>query len=595
MDRSNLLRWLLMGVAIFLFIQYGLPTITGDTKGSDVQPFAGIVDDVAPPADSRAEAKTCDIKGPRFKAQLTTKGGALAHFWLTDAKYTNNVDGKPIDLVTTTLESVMPLRTDLRSPSGDADQLAFNDVDYDLASSNGKSCTFVHESDGVKVEKVVSATDRDFELKLGLTVTNTSDAAKKHRLTVQQTDWRTSEDIEGSMGRVSELMTKAEVLSDDDVTRLDQSDFEPDEFENENVTNEKWRRPGPAATWAAVSSSYFTKMVFPIAGPTTPAGESQVEHLWDHGQFKNKDRDPNLSYIYRARLNYGLVSLEAGASQTYELLSFAGPKERHALGGVGGGELAATDVLDLGVFGAIGKLLISYLYLLYGFVGTWGIAICVMTITVKMLLFPLSIAQIKSSMAMRQLKPQMDEINTKYKEDATQRGLAMQELWRKNNVTNPMLGCLPVMLQMPVWFALYTALQTAVELYHTPFAWFADLSASDPYFVLPVLLGASSFLQQHLMPMQGDAMQQKMMKFLMPGMFTVFMLFLPAGLGIYFLTNTWLGIVQQLAVERFYKSQKATESATASSSEDEDDATEQPEGDNKKKKAGGPKRAKARA
>ena len=164
-------------------------------------------------------------------------------------------------------------------------------------------------------------------------------------------------------------------------------------------------------------------------------------------------------------------------------------------------------------------------------------------------------------MGMRKLKPQMDEINEKYKDDAhPARGWRIQELWRKNNVTNPMLGCLPVLLQMPVWFALYTALQTAVELYHTPFGPFIpDLSSPGLYFIIPIALGLSSLLQQHLMPMQGDAMQQKLMKWMMPGMFTVMMLFLPAGLGIYFLTNTWLGIGQQLAVERYYKSQSPTE------------------------------------
>ena len=113
-----------------------------------------------------------------------------------------------------------------------------------------------------------------------------------------------------------------------------------------------------------------------------------------------------------------------------------------------------------------------------------------------------------------------------------------------------------VLLQMPVWFALYTALQTAVELYHEPFGFFIpDLSAPGLYFIIPALLGVSSLLQQHIMPMQGDAMQQKMMKYMMPAMFTVMMLFLPAGLGIYFLTNTWLGIAQQLGVEKYYQSQ----------------------------------------
>jgi YidC/Oxa1 family membrane protein insertase len=159
---------------------------------------------------------------------------------------------------------------------------------------------------------------------------------------------------------------------------------------------------------------------------------------------------------------------------------------------------------------------------------------------------------------MRKLKPQMDELTAKYKDDAAQRGLAMQELWRKNNVSNPMLGCLPMLLQMPVWFALYTSLQTAVELYHTPFGpLIPDLSAPDRLYVIPIVLGASSWFQMHIMPAQGDPTQQKIMKWLMPGVFTVMMLFLPSGLGIYFLTNSWLGIVQQLAVERYYKSREA--------------------------------------
>ena len=126
----------------------------------------------------------------------------------------------------------------------------------------------------------------------------------------------------------------------------------------------------------------------------------------------------------------------------------------------------------------------------------------------------------------------------------------MMEVYRKNGV-NPFGGCLPVLVQMPVWWALYSVLQTAVELYHTPFLWFRDLSAPDPFFVLPVVIGAASFVQQKLMPQQVDMAQQKMMLYFMPALFTVMMLFLPSGLGIYMLTNSILGIVQQQAVERF--------------------------------------------
>ena len=109
---------------------------------------------------------------------------------------------------------------------------------------------------------------------------------------------------------------------------------------------------------------------------------------------------------------------------------------------------------------------------------------------------------------------------------------------------------MPQLASMPVWFALYTTLQTAVELYNIPFLWFPDLSASDPLYILPFIIGGTSFIQQRMMPMQGgDPAQQKMLLYFMPAMFTVFMLFLPAGLGVYMFTNGVLGILQQQAVE----------------------------------------------
>ena len=110
-----------------------------------------------------------------------------------------------------------------------------------------------------------------------------------------------------------------------------------------------------------------------------------------------------------------------------------------------------------------------------------------------------------------------------------------------------------MLLQMPVWWALYSVLQSAVVLYHVPFLWFADLTAPDKYFIIPIVLGASSFFQQKLMPAQGDPQQQKMMQYMMPAIFVFMMLFLPAGLGVYMLTNSVLAIGQQLLVERYLK------------------------------------------
>jgi YidC/Oxa1 family membrane protein insertase len=219
------------------------------------------------------------------------------------------------------------------------------------------------------------------------------------------------------------------------------------------------------------------------------------------------------------------------------------------LAAAGGGGHNTDELIDLGFFSVVAKVLVAFLLKVYSFVHNWGLAIIILTITARLLLFPLSVPSIKSMIKMRELKPHLDALNEKFKDDPQAKGLAQMELWRKHNV-NPLKGCLPQLASMPVWFALYTTLQTAVELYNIPFLWFPDLSLPDPYYILPFIIGGTSFFQQKLMPLQqGDPMQQKMMLYFMPAMFTVFMLFLPAGLGVYMFTNGLLGIVQQQAVE----------------------------------------------
>jgi YidC/Oxa1 family membrane protein insertase len=146
---------------------------------------------------------------------------------------------------------------------------------------------------------------------------------------------------------------------------------------------------------------------------------------------------------------------------------------------------------------------------------------------------------------MRFLKPEMDRINELYADDREKKGAAIMELYKKHQI-NPLAGCLPSLLQMPVWIALYQSLSTNIELYHAPFVgYWTDLSSPDKYLVLPLLLGALMFVQQRMTPSTADPMQAKIMMYLMPTMMTVFMLFLPAGLCLYMVTNSTLGITQQ--------------------------------------------------
>jgi YidC/Oxa1 family membrane protein insertase len=583
MERGSITRWLLLGLAVFLFFQFGLPLMTGTSAG-DRQPL-DVQDALAPAPEARSAEELCALAGPRFEAVLSTRGGSLRHVYLKDPKYIVTEPesarvGQPIDLVTTSREERSPLRTDLHLVAPIAGELAqqvgFDDLDWTLAAKDERSCTFAYTDDRapdgaarkptVALTKTVALTGAPFELKVSLDVKNLADAPRAHRLAIEQTSYRTKKETESQLGSVSQHMTEVVAATDKGVERLLDDQFDPKAFEQPEFTAERWRRSPGEARWAATSSTYFTAAIVHAAADAAPVGETQIEEIWcwpgsrgsspqcaQEFDDAHKKDDPNFGHVYRSRLAYPVRELQPGETARYEVLSFTGPKERALLAAVGGHDL--SEIIDLGWFSYIGKALISYVYVLYGLVGSWGWAICLLTITVKVLLFPLSIAQIKSSVAMRRLKPEMDAINEKYKDDMTQRGLATQELWRKHNVSSPVVGCIPMLLQMPVWFALYQALQTAVELYHQPFGPFIpDLSAPGRYFIIPIVLGASSFLQQKLMPPQGDPQQQKMMLYMMPGVFTVMMLFLPAGLGVYMLTNTWLGIGQQVLVERYLRS-----------------------------------------
>jgi len=564
MERGSITKWLLLGLAIVFLVFQG-PALFG-SKVTEHQPLAGIDDTTAPAPPAHED--TCTLEGERFRAEMSTHGASLRHFYLTDPRFES--DGQPKDLVSTRpdVPSRAPLRIDLRTPEDQTKkagepttgQVAYDDLDWklppELQPADHRACVFTHQDATTSLKKTVAATSKPYELTIDLDVTNTGKEPKTHRFAVEQTAWHHKHEVEGGMfSRPSEHVSES-VAVGAKVERHGPGDFEPSDFKKPEFTPEKWRRTAGPGELAAVSSMFFTKLVIPQQGVGAPAAETQIEYRWNVAQHPKKEDDPNFGYLYRARLVYPEQTLQPGQTATYKMVSFDGPKERDLLAGIGHG---AKDVLNLGTFTTIASGLVWYLRKLHGVVGSWGFAIVLLTVSVRLVLFPLSLSQIKNSMAMRKLKPEMDELNEKYKDDAAQRGLAIQELWRKNGVSNPVVGCLPMLLQMPVWWALYTALQTAVELYHVPFGPVVpDLTAPGKYFIIPIVLGASSFFQQKLMPAQGDPQQQKMMLYMMPGIFTFMMLFLPAGLGVYMLTNSVLAIGQQLLVEKYLRSHQAS-------------------------------------
>jgi YidC/Oxa1 family membrane protein insertase len=240
--------------------------------------------------------------------------------------------------------------------------------------------------------------------------------------------------------------------------------------------------------------------------------------------------------------------------------------------------LEATDpsldkLIDLGFFSPLARPMLQFLRLLNDWVHNYGVTIILATILIKIAFWPLTQTSYKSMQAMQKLQPKLKELQVIYKDDRQGLNRAMMQLYREHKV-NPMGGCLPMVLQIPVFFAFYNALLYSIELRHAPFIcwdtglWWigrgiCDLSVYDPSYITPVLMGVTMFIQQKMTPTTGDPMQAKIMQF-MPLMFLMFFLKAPAGLVIYWLVNNVLSIAQQMLINRTYAAPDVTKAAVTS-------------------------------
>jgi YidC/Oxa1 family membrane protein insertase len=186
---------------------------------------------------------------------------------------------------------------------------------------------------------------------------------------------------------------------------------------------------------------------------------------------------------------------------------------------------------------------------IHGLVNNWGVAIILLTILIKAAFYPLSAKSYKSMAQMRELAPRLASMKEKFGDDRQKMQMAMMELYKKEKI-NPMSGCLPILIQIPVFISLYWMLLGSVELRHAPFfGWIQDLSATDPYYILPLLMGASMIIQTSLNPPPTDPIQAKVMK-IMPVVFSIFFFFFPAGLVLYWLVNNIISIWQQWYINK---------------------------------------------
>jgi YidC/Oxa1 family membrane protein insertase len=564
MDRNSLLRTLVIAMVLLGGYWFLFGRKSGSEHLQSLPPehyvsTPGFVPDVKvdgePPPASPVPVTECTIKGVRFVAELSSHGAGLTHFRYTDAAYNvppKKDEGDARDLTTPDVERWRNLRTLFRDPSGvdsPDDQVKFDRFDWktEPLPEPQPACRFTYEDPTVRIVKTVSADGRPFELEVDTTITNLTDAPKKHTTSVEIFAYWQNKYVKGKLGRVSPFQTNLECARGGDVKRLNKG---ADEFKT------GWFSEPLVDRYAAITNYYFSQALVPLEAAPGVGGDKPACELGDeqwYGPGEAPD-DAEAGDVYKARLTYPKRILGPNESATYKQIAYFGPKERDVLAVAAGGWPHLQDLINLGTFSFVAKFLVSVIRWIHTNItmGNWGLAIIVLTLGLRTVLFPLTWKQIQSAVAMRRLKPEIDVLNAKFKDDAQAKNVAMMELWRKHKV-NPLGGCLPALVQMPIWFALYATLQTAVEFYHTKFLWFADLSAPDPFYVLPLVLGAAMIMQQRIVPQQGmDPVQAKMMMWLMPGVFTVMMLFLPAALGVYMLTNSLLGITQQLVTEKLY-------------------------------------------
>jgi YidC/Oxa1 family membrane protein insertase len=318
-------------------------------------------------------------------------------------------------------------------------------------------------------------------------------------------------------------------------------------YANEDITRlgvEKLTKPAPLPRgdiwWAGFDSRYFLLSMIPVEGKWTElaAQTNPGEPAAAEGSKAEDVREIELSAKYLPR------DVATAATQQYVVKLYAGPKEIGTLQTAGG---SLEKSIDLGgwLLGPIARVILRFLRVLHAWIPNFGLAIILLTVLVRLALFPLAHLQGKSMKRMQHHKPQMDALKEKYKDNKEAYSRELMTYMRTHKI-NPMGGCMLLLPQLPVFFALYRVLYNSIDLRHAPFvAWIQDLSAHDPYFVTPVILGVLMFIQQRMTPMPGaDPAQQSMMK-IMPVMFSVFMLFLPAGLNLYILVSTLWGIGQQ--------------------------------------------------
>jgi YidC/Oxa1 family membrane protein insertase len=516
------------------------PAVSPTSGTSDLPPQPPPSDIPKPPVGEitahPSPREDISIETPLIHAGFSTLGGRLVSLRLKRYRATIDPQSPPLELVSAGISNDLPLGVVLRGTSSLSDQSVFyqaSQTSLDVgAGQSGELVLRGETPDGLEIAKHLRFEGSSYAFGVELKVADSQRTFTEAgiRWTHSPTENQTRYSFQGP-----EALVGGKLLHFSE-SELAQGMILPDA---RTATDS----PPPPIYWAGYADSYFLSAMLPR--------ENDAVRLW-----VKKDDGEVFTEL--------LVPMTAFAASPYPFTIYAGPKDLSNLASVGH---HLTRTVNLGWFTFVAEPMLRILKLFHLVSGNYGVDIILLTVLVKLVTVPLTHKSFKSMQEMQKLQPQMKKLQEKYADDRTALNKEVMELYRRHNV-NPLGGCLPMIIQMPIFIGLYNALLSAVELRHAPFAlWINDLSAPDrlPPFphpplaviagteiripVLTLLMGVSMLVQQRMTPQTGDPAQQRMMM-IMPLVFTVMFINFPSGLALYWLVNNVLTIAQQMLMQR---------------------------------------------
>lgn len=478
----------------------------------EAQPAADSV-----PTQAQAERQIL-VENQRFKALFTSSGGRLKSLELKEYRVAPALDSAPVVLL-----PAGPLRQAALRTSGNDGFIIAEDAYFQVADNTGdellltgeetKSLTLTHTApSGLKIQKIYRFQGDNYGFELEVVVSNLGSSA-----------------LSGTSGLVL-VSPWDENNTGSTMEHVGPTSFVGEELQRESA-EDLVKDPvsyGKDLLWSAFETKYFIAIVAPLQG----AAEST--HLTKTGSLvENLFQTP-------------YTTLQPGEANSFNYRIYYGPKDGAIL------EKAHPDfakAIDFGFFSLLAVPLLHSLKFINNYVGNYGVAIILVTIVIKILFWPLTQKSFSSMKAMAKLQPEIIKVRERCKNDREKLNREIMELYKKHRV-NPMGGCLPMLVQIPVFFALYKVLMDTIDLRHADFfLWITDLSAKDPYYITPVIMGATMFIQQKMSPTTMDPVQAKVFM-MMPVIFTFLFLNFPSGLVLYWLVNNLLTILQQYFINK---------------------------------------------